>query len=300
MLALVRVHVGAVIEQRLAPLRRRRRARRSSAPSRRSAGRALGWRPPPGAARPSARCDWCRPGEAAWRRDRWRRSRAPRNGSAGRRWRGRRDAPPNAERWRRRPAARSRRSSDAAFSSARTDSTSWFFTAWISRRSVGAAATDATTSRAQAATSLDVLKAAISPSESSCRWAFERLAAAGGAAPACLPSERSSLAFERQNLRIDSSCAVANPIPVHAELIQQRQVEIGQRHVLEPDVPPALQSARRRLRPGSSGCRSASGCCCRPSPRRTSSSRGRAACRRRRASPAASREVARTSARDTR
>src|SRR5207247_8894895 len=48
-------------------------------------------------------------------------------------------------------------------------------------------------------------------------------------------------ALERQNPRIDSSRAVADLIAVHAELIQQRQMQIRERHVLESDVAAALE-----------------------------------------------------------
>src|SRR5205807_8812898 len=46
--------------------------------------------------------------------------------------------------------------------------------------------------------------------------------------------------LEREDPCIDSSRAVPDLIAVHAELIQQRQMQVRQRHVLEPDVPSAL------------------------------------------------------------
>ena len=49
------------------------------------------------------------------------------------------------------------------------------------------------------------------------------------------------VASQRENPAVDSSRAVADSIPVDAQLIHQRQVKIRESRALEPDVPPALE-----------------------------------------------------------
>src|SRR5262245_35614107 len=50
--------------------------------------------------------------------------------------------------------------------------------------------------------------------------------------------------LQRKHLRIDSARAVTDLVDVHAELIEKRQMQIRERHVLEADVPSALQMSR--------------------------------------------------------
>src|SRR4029079_14350677 len=90
-----------------------------------------------------------------------------------------------------------------AFSSARTDSASLFLTASIRRKSPGAAMARA-------------VSAATTPANTT---------------------------LQRQHARIEASAAVANLVEMHVELVEERQVQVGQRHVLEADVPAALQMA---------------------------------------------------------
>src|SRR5262245_54309813 len=117
-------------------------------------------------------------------------------------------------------------------SSARTAAASLCLTAWISRVSVAA----------DALGTLSAMIKSIATTEDSADTealnGFVRLASF----PPCPPWRRfGGDVLQRKDPRVDPPRAVPNLVDVHTKLIEERQMQVCERHVLEPDVPSAPQ-----------------------------------------------------------